>query len=61
MATVQVRYIVRDVDAAIAFYCKTLGFNELCFDCSHSGDIDLLFRKRNSLRIFLALRRTCLA
>ena len=26
MATVQVRYIVRDVDAAIAFYTKHLGF-----------------------------------
>ncbi len=26
MATVQVRYIVRDVDAAIAFYCGQLGF-----------------------------------
>src|SRR5207253_7966828 len=28
MATVQVRYIVRDVDAAIAFYCGHLGFHE---------------------------------
>jgi catechol 2,3-dioxygenase-like lactoylglutathione lyase family enzyme len=28
MATVQVRYIVNDVDAAIAFYCGQLGFNE---------------------------------
>ncbi len=28
MATVQVRYIVRDVDAAIAFYCQHLGFHE---------------------------------
>ena len=26
MATVQVRYIVNDVDAAIAFYCQHLGF-----------------------------------
>ena len=26
MATVQVRYIVHDVDAAIAFYTKQLGF-----------------------------------
>ena len=26
MGTVQVRYIVNDVDAAIAFYCKHLGF-----------------------------------
>ena len=28
MATVQVRYIVNDVDAAIAFYCQRLGFHE---------------------------------
>jgi len=28
MATVQVRYIVNDVDAAIAFYCQNLGFHE---------------------------------
>jgi catechol 2,3-dioxygenase-like lactoylglutathione lyase family enzyme len=28
MATVQVRYIVDDVDAAIAFYCQQLGFHE---------------------------------
>ncbi len=28
MPTVQVRYIVRDVDAAIAFYCQHLGFHE---------------------------------
>jgi catechol 2,3-dioxygenase-like lactoylglutathione lyase family enzyme len=28
MATVQVRYIVHDVDAAIAFYCGQLGFHE---------------------------------
>jgi catechol 2,3-dioxygenase-like lactoylglutathione lyase family enzyme len=29
MATVQVRYIVRDVDTAIAFYCQKLGFTEV--------------------------------
>ena len=29
MATVSVRYIVDDVDAAIAFYCEYLGFTEL--------------------------------
>ena len=29
MATVQVRYIVHDVDAAIAFYCEHLGFQEV--------------------------------
>src|SRR5213082_111192 len=28
MATVQVRYIVYDVDAAIDFYCSHLGFHE---------------------------------
>ena len=28
MATVQVRYIVNDVDAAIGFYCGELGFHE---------------------------------
>src|ERR671939_333074 len=28
MATVQVRYIVNDVDAAIGFYCEQLGFHE---------------------------------
>lgn len=28
MATVSVRYIVNDVDAAIAFYCGSLGFRE---------------------------------
>lgn len=28
MASVQVRYIVNDVDAAIAFYCEQLGFHE---------------------------------
>ncbi len=29
MAAVQVRYIVHDVDAAIAFYCGQLGFTEV--------------------------------
>lgn len=29
MATVSIRYIVDDVDAAIAFYCDQLGFREL--------------------------------
>ena len=29
MATVSVRYIVNDVDAAIAFYCENLGFREI--------------------------------
>jgi catechol 2,3-dioxygenase-like lactoylglutathione lyase family enzyme len=29
MASVSVRYIVHDVDAAIEFYCRQLGFSEL--------------------------------
>src|SRR3954452_25092196 len=29
MATVSVRYIVDDVDAAIDFYCRELGFDEM--------------------------------
>jgi catechol 2,3-dioxygenase-like lactoylglutathione lyase family enzyme len=29
MATVSIRYIVNDVDAAIAFYCENLGFTEV--------------------------------
>jgi catechol 2,3-dioxygenase-like lactoylglutathione lyase family enzyme len=29
MASVSVRYIVDDVDAAIAFYCENLGFTEV--------------------------------
>jgi catechol 2,3-dioxygenase-like lactoylglutathione lyase family enzyme len=29
VATVQVRYIVHDVDAAIEFYCRHLGFQEV--------------------------------
>jgi len=29
MATVQVRYIVNDIDAAIDFYCQHLGFTEV--------------------------------
>lgn len=28
MATVSIRYIVDDIDAAIAFYCRQLGFHE---------------------------------
>jgi catechol 2,3-dioxygenase-like lactoylglutathione lyase family enzyme len=28
MATVSVRYIVRDVDEAVGFYCNSLGFDE---------------------------------
>jgi len=29
MATLSVRYIVTDVDVAIAFYCQQLGFTEV--------------------------------
>lgn len=29
MSSVQVRYIVNDVDAAIGFYCRQLGFSEV--------------------------------
>jgi catechol 2,3-dioxygenase-like lactoylglutathione lyase family enzyme len=29
MAAVQVRYIVRDVDASVAFYCGLLGFRQV--------------------------------
>lgn len=29
MATVSIRYIVHDVDAAIDFYCSSLGFEEI--------------------------------
>ena len=32
MATVQVRYIVNDVDAATGFYCQHLGFTEVMRD-----------------------------
>src|SRR5215471_1620350 len=47
MATVQVRYIVRDVDAAIEFYCRHLGFTEVmhpaaAFAMLSRGDLRLL-------------------
>ena len=47
MATVQVRYIVNDVDAAIAFYCQHLGFEEELrpspvFAMLYRGDLRLL-------------------
>lgn len=29
VTTVSVRYIVHDVDAAIGFYCRNLGFTEV--------------------------------
>src|ERR687883_562814 len=47
MATVQVRYIVNDVDAAIAFYCRHLGFDEVmrpapAFAMLSHGDLRLV-------------------
>ena len=50
MATVQVRYIVNDVDAAIAFYCQHLGFKEEmhpapAFAMLSRGDLRLVITK----------------
>jgi catechol 2,3-dioxygenase-like lactoylglutathione lyase family enzyme len=47
MATVSVRYIVNDVDAAAAFYCRDLGFTEEArggagFAVLSRGDLRLL-------------------
>ena len=47
MATVSVRYIVDDVDAAIAFYCRYLDFHEQMhpaptFDMLSRGDLRLV-------------------
>lgn len=47
MATVSVRYIVDDVDAAIAFYCGHLGFTEVmhpapAFAMLSRGDLRLV-------------------
>jgi catechol 2,3-dioxygenase-like lactoylglutathione lyase family enzyme len=47
MATVSVRYIVNDVDEAIAFYCTHLGFEEVMhpapmFAMLRRGDLRLL-------------------
>lgn len=52
MATVQVRYIVNDVDAAIAFYCKLLGFQEImhpapAFAMLSRGDLRLVLSAPN--------------
>ena len=48
MATVSVRYIVDDVDAAISFYCELLGFEEVMhpaptFAMLSRGDLRLTF------------------
>jgi len=50
MATVQVRYIVNDVDAAIAFYCQHLGFTEVMhpapmFAMLTKGDLRLVLSR----------------
>jgi catechol 2,3-dioxygenase-like lactoylglutathione lyase family enzyme len=52
MAKVQVRYIVHDVDVAIAFYCKHLGFREVmhpapAFAMLERGDLCLVLSKPN--------------
>ena len=52
MATVQVRYIVHDVDAAIAFYCGHLGFQEVmhpapAFAMLARGDLRLVLSAPN--------------
>ncbi len=50
MATVQVRYIVNDVDTAIEFYCAHLGFHEVMhpaptFAMLSRGDLRLVLSK----------------
>jgi catechol 2,3-dioxygenase-like lactoylglutathione lyase family enzyme len=52
MATVQVRYIVRDVDAAIDFYTNHLGFREVmhpapAFAMLSKGDLRLVLSAPN--------------
>lgn len=52
MATVQVRYIVRDVDAAIAFYEQRLGFQTVmhpapAFAMLSRGDLRLILSAPN--------------
>ena len=52
MATVQVRYIVNDIDAAIAFYCQHLGFKEVmhpapAFAMLTRGDLRLVLSAPN--------------
>lgn len=47
MPTVSVRYIVHDVDAALAFYCRHLGFDEVMhpaptFAMLERGDLRLI-------------------
>ena len=52
MATVRVRYIVTDVNAAIAFYCEKLGFTEVMhpapgFAMLTRGDLRLVLSAPN--------------
>ena len=52
MASVQVRYIVEDVDAAIAFYCQLLGFQVVmhpapAFAMLSRGDLRLVLSAPN--------------
>jgi catechol 2,3-dioxygenase-like lactoylglutathione lyase family enzyme len=52
MASVQVRYIVNDVDASIKFYCMYLGFREVmhpspAFAMLERGDLRLVLSKPN--------------
>lgn len=54
MTTVQVRYIVNDVDAAIAFYCLHLGFHEEmhpapAFAMLSRGDLRLVLSMPNPM------------
>jgi catechol 2,3-dioxygenase-like lactoylglutathione lyase family enzyme len=54
MATVQVRYIVNDVDAAIRFYCQHLGFHEEmhpapAFAMLSRGDLRLVLSAPNPI------------
>jgi catechol 2,3-dioxygenase-like lactoylglutathione lyase family enzyme len=54
MATVQVRYIVYDVDAAIEFYCRYLGFQEVmhpapAFAMLSRGDLRLVLSAPNPM------------
>ena len=54
MATISVRYIVDDVDAAIAFYCTHLGFSEVVhpaptFAMLERGDLRLVLSAPSGL------------
>ena len=53
MASVSVRYIVHDVDAAITFYCEHLGFHE---DMHPAPTFAML--SRGDLRLVLSAPRT---